>query len=165
MTTAKPKAAKPEKEKNLLVLGAEVYRTGMHPALGRIVKVTKTLVKVEWDSGSTEHYGRRGQSFHGRISEQGEAIVYTLSGKPIENVWGSEEDTSIAIATDGARQRIAEERAKKESAKEERARKQAEIEADPAFQKRQTDFEAVLGCPLGSCAGRKFLGRPNELEN
>jgi hypothetical protein len=44
MTTAKPKAAKPEKEKNLLVLGAEVYRTGMHPALASVNKARQSSI-------------------------------------------------------------------------------------------------------------------------
>jgi hypothetical protein len=85
-----------------------------------------------------------------------------LSGKPIENVWGSEEDTSIAIATDGARQRIAEERAKKESAKEERARKQAEIEADPAFQKRQTDLKRYSDALSGIALVENSWGDPTN---
>src|SRR5277367_1836773 len=105
------------KEKNPLVLGAEVYRTGTHPALGKIVKVSKTLVSVQWERGGRQSYGLHGEGFHGRVADNGEAITFTLSGKRMEDVWGSKDEPEIAIATDGVRQRIAEEQAKKESAK------------------------------------------------
>lgn len=139
MSAAKSKA-KRAKENNPLVLNAEVYRTGMFPALGKIVRVTKSLLTVKWDTGTTELYGRRGQAFHGRVDSNGEAITFSPSGNPLDDIWGGEDDVSIAIATEGAKNRIAEERATKAKAKQERAAKQAEIEADPTYQKRQADL-------------------------
>jgi hypothetical protein len=137
--TAKPKS-KPAKETNPFVLGAEVYRTGMPLALGKIVKVTKTLLTVQWDTGMQALYGRHGEGFHGRPDADGEAITFTKSGKKLEDVWGSKDEPEIGIPTEGIRQRIAEERARKNAAKEERARQQAAIEADPAYVKRQADL-------------------------
>lgn len=83
----------------------------------------------------------KGQAFHGRTDGQGEAVKYTKSGQPIENLWGGEDDPDISIATEGAKQQILEERKKKEQQKQERAAMQAEIEADPAYQQRQADLK------------------------
>ena len=135
-------AAKKTKEENPLVLNAEVVGgSWMHRRLGKIVKVTKTLLHVKWESGTTECFGRQGQAFHGRPDRDGEAIKFTKSGKPIEDLWGGEEDPGISIATESAKAQIIEERAKKAKAKEEQEAKQAAIEADPAYQQRQADLK------------------------
>jgi hypothetical protein len=139
MIAAKSKL-KPTKEKNPLVLGAEVCRTGKRRVLGKIVKVTKTLLTVKWVTGSTELFGRSGQAFYGRAGSDGEAVKYSVTGKPLEDLWGSEDDARITIATEGAKFRIAQGLANEAKAAEERAQKQAEIEADPAYQKRQADL-------------------------
>jgi hypothetical protein len=139
--TALKKTEKPKTE-NPLVLNAEVVGGNwMHRKIGRISKVTKSLLTVQWDNGMTEYYGRQGQAFHGRIDENGEAIRFTSFGKPIENIWGGEDEPGIEIATDSAKARIEEERAKKERSKEERDAKQKEIASDPVYQKRQADLK------------------------
>jgi hypothetical protein len=135
-------AAKKNKEENPFVLNAEVVGGNrMHRKLGRIVKVTKTLLTVKWDNNSTEYFGRQGQAFHGRADKDGEAVRFNLSGKPLEDLWGGEDDPGIEIATDGAKARIMEDRRAKNKYKEEQAAKQAEIEASPVYQKRQADLK------------------------
>jgi hypothetical protein len=137
MTAAK---SKPAKEKNPLVLNAEVCRAGRHRLLGEIVKVTKSLLTVKWDTGTTQLFGRRGQAFYGHAGDDGEAITLSSSGKPLDDVWGGDNDVRITIATEGAKFRITQGLAERAKAAVERAAKQAEIEADPAFQKRQADL-------------------------
>jgi hypothetical protein len=139
---AAPKKTDKPKPENPLVLNAEVVgRNWRHRKIGRIVKVTKTLLTVQWDDGMTEYFGRQGQAFHGRIDDNGEAIRFTSFGKPIENIWGGEDDPGISVATESAKAQIAEERAKKERSNQERESKQKEIESDPAYQKRQADLK------------------------
>ena len=135
-------AAKKAKEENPLILNAEVVGGDWrHRKLGRIVRVTKTLLKVQWDNGTTELFGRKGQAFHGHSDMKGEAVTFSLSGRRLENLWGSEDEPGIEIATDSHKARIAEERAEKEKLKQEREQKQKEIEADPKFQQRQADLK------------------------
>jgi hypothetical protein len=139
---AAPKKTDKPKPENPLVLKAEVVGGNwMHRKIGRISKISKSLVTVEWDNGMTEYFGRQGQAFHGRIDENGEAIRFTSFGKPIENIWGGEDEPGIEIATEGAKARIEEERTKKEPSKQERETKQKEIESDLAYQKRQADLK------------------------
>jgi hypothetical protein len=147
---AAPKKTDKPKPENPLVLNAEaVGRNWRHRKIGRIVKVTKTLLTVQWDDGMTEYFGRQGQAFHGRIDDNGEAIRFTSFGKPIENIWGGEDDTGIEIATASAKARIEEERTEKNKSAEDRRKKQSELEADPKFQQRQADVkrysEALAG--------------------
>ncbi len=138
--TAKSKP-KPTKEKNPLVLGAEVCRTGKRRVLGKIVKVTKSLLTVQWNTGSRELYGRRGQAFYGHAGGDGEAITSGPSGKPLEDLWGDEDDVRITIPTEGARKRIAQGLENEAKVAEQRAAARAKIESDPTYQKRQTDLE------------------------
>jgi hypothetical protein len=133
--------SKPTKEKSPLVLNAEVCRTGRRRVLGKIVKVTKSLLTVKWDTGSTELYGRSGQAFYGRAGSDGEAVKSSLSGKPLEDLWGGEDDVRITIPTEGARKRIAQGLENEAKEAEQRAATRAKIESDPAYQKRQTDLE------------------------
>lgn len=133
---------KKAKQENPLVLHAEVIGGSvLHRRLGKIVRVTKTLLYVKWDTGTTECFGRQGQAFHGRPDADGEVIKFSKSGKPIENLWGGEEDPGISLATPGAKQQILQEREKKEKQIQERKEKQKEIEADPAYQQRQADLK------------------------
>jgi hypothetical protein len=137
MTTGK----KPKKE-NPLALNAEVIGGSiLHRRLGKIVRVTKTLLHVKWDSGVTECFGRQGQAFHGRPDAEGEAINFSKSGRPLENLWGGEDDPGISIATESAKAQIMEERAKKERLKQEREQQQEQIESDPAYIQRQADLK------------------------
>jgi len=138
MMTAKKIEKKPKQE-NPFVLGAQVIGGSiLHRRLGRIVKVSKSLLTVEWASGTKTFYGRRGQGFHGRVDEHGEAIT-TRHGQPIEDVWDNED--TLDIATESAKARINEEIAKKEKQRQEQAAQQAAVEADPAYQKRQADLK------------------------
>lgn len=130
------------KEDNPLVLNAEVGGGNWtHRKIGRIVKVTKSLLTIRWDDGMTEYFGRQGQAFHGRIDEDGEAIRFTSFGKPIENIWGGEDDPGISVATESAKAQITEKDAEKAQLKQRRAAKQSEIAANPAYQKRQADLQ------------------------
>jgi len=141
MTTTKKTEKKP-KEENLLVLNAEVVGGNWrHRRLGRIIKVTKSLLTVQWESGTTECFGRQGQAFHGRPDAQGEAIKFTKSGKLIEDLWGGEEDPGIEIATESIKSRIAEEKAAKKKVDEEREAKRKAVEENPAYQQRQADLK------------------------
>ncbi len=138
MTAAKKTQKKPKQE-NPLVLNAEVIGGSiLHRRLGRIVKVSKSLLTVEWASGTKTLYGRRGQGFHGRVDEHGEAIT-TRHGQPIEDVWDNED--TLDIATESTKARINEEIAKKEKQKQERAAQQAAIEAAPAYIARSTSLK------------------------
>jgi hypothetical protein len=179
MTPAKSKS-KPVKEENPLVLDAEVCRTGRRRVLGKIVKVTKTLLTVKWVTGSTELFGRSGQAFYGRAGSDGEAVKYSPGGKPLEDLWSSEDDARITIATEGTKFRIAQGLANEAKAAEERAQKQATIESSPAYKKRQADIcfregarptAASMGALVGihlpglrvlrqSGAGRRTLNLP-----
>src|SRR5208282_2495090 len=139
VTTAK--AAKKPKEENPLVLNAEVIggSSVLHRRLGRIVRVTKTLLTVEWTSGSKTFYSRKGRGFNGSVDKDGEAITEMASGKQIDDIW-DDEDT-LSIATESAKRTILEEQAKKDKVKQERAEQQAATEADPVYQKRQADLK------------------------
>jgi hypothetical protein len=128
-------------EKNPRVLGAEVCRTGKRRVLGKIVKVTKSLLTVQWDTGSRELYGRRGQAFYGHAGSDGEAITSSPSGKLLEDLWGGEDDVRITIPTEGARKRITQGLENEAKVAEQRAAAQAKIESDPAYQMRQGDLE------------------------
>lgn len=137
---SKLKPEKRAKEKNALVLGAEVCRTGKRRVLGKIVKVTKSLLTVQWDTGSREVYGRRGQAFFGRVGKDGEAVKYSLSGKPLEDLWGGEDDVRITIPTESAKKRITQGLENEAKLAGERSAAQAKIESDPAYQQRQWDL-------------------------
>jgi hypothetical protein len=136
----KSKPEKPGKEKNPLVLGAEVCRTGKRRVLGKIVKVTKSLLTVQWDTGSREVYGRSGQAFYGQVGKDGEAVKYSPSGKPLEDLWGDEDDVRITIPNESARKRITQGLEEEAKLAGERAAAQAKIESDPAYQQRQADL-------------------------
>lgn len=139
MTAAKKTDKKP-KEENPLVLNAEVVGGNWrHRKLGRIVRVTKSLLHVRWDNGTTGFFSRRGQSFVGKVDEKGEAITSNSAGRAIEDIWDS--DDTLEIATEGAKARIEEERAAKSRTEQERAAKNAALEADPVYQKRQADLK------------------------
>jgi hypothetical protein len=133
---------KKTKQENALVLNTEVVGGDCrHRKLGRIVKVTKSLLTVQWDNSMTEYFGRQGEAFHGRIDENGEAIRFTSFGKPIDNLWGGEDDPGISVATVSAKAQIAEGRAEKANPKQDREAKQKAMEAGPAHQKRQADLK------------------------
>jgi hypothetical protein len=132
--------SKPAKEKNPLVLGAEVCRTGKRRVLGKIVKITKSLLTVQWDTGSREVYGRSGQAFFGQVGKDGEAVKNSLSGKPLEDLWGGEDDVRITIPTESAKKRITQGLEDEARLAGERSAAQAKIESDPAFQQRQADL-------------------------
>src|SRR5882762_1268154 len=133
-------ATKKTKAENPFKLGAAVAflpRTGTGK-LGQIVKITKSLLTVKWDDGSTELFGRAGQSFFGKVDESGEAIK---PRRDDQEVWGTDEDPHLTIATDSVRQTLAEKREKSAKLKAERQQDQARRESDPAFQKRQADLK------------------------
>ncbi len=134
---------KKAKQENSFLLGAAVAflsRTGIGK-LGQIVKISKSLLKVKWDDGTTELFGRAGQPFYGKVDESGEAIRATASGKPIEDLWGTEDGPHLTLATDSVKQTLAEKRKKGEESRAQRQAERARIEADPAYQKRQTDLK------------------------
>jgi hypothetical protein len=144
------KTEKKPKPDNPLVLNAEVIGGNwMDNKIGRISKVSKSLLTVQWDNGMTEYFGRQGQAFRGRIDDTGEAIRFTSFGKPIENIWGGEDDHGISVATESAKAQIAGERAKKERSNQERESKEKEIEANPAYLKRQADVKRYAEMLLG----------------
>jgi hypothetical protein len=136
------KVEKKPKPENPLVLNAEVVGGNWrHRRLGRIVKVTKSLLTVQWDGGIEELFGRSGRPFHGRIDREGEAVKFTKSGQLVENLWGTEDEPGIEIATDSHKARIAEEKAAKKKSDEEREAKRKAVEEDPAYQQRQSDLK------------------------
>jgi hypothetical protein len=151
MTKSKP--AKEPKPTNPFVLGAEVCRTGKRRVLGKIVKVTKSLLTVQWDTGSRELYGRSGQAFYGQVGEDGEAVKYSPSGKLLEDLWGGEDDVRITIPTESAKKRISQGLENEAKLARERTAAQAKIELDPAYQQRQADLEKynALLKGLGHC--------------
>lgn len=144
--TAKLNASMPAtktKVENPFKLGAAVAllpRTGLGKT-GQILKLSRSLLKVKWDDGQIEYFGRAGQPFYGKVDKAGEAIRETPSGKPIENLWGTDEDPHLTIATDSIRQTLAEKRKKSEKLKAERHQEQVRRESDPAYQKRQADLK------------------------
>src|SRR5713101_9478879 len=126
---------KKSKQENPFLLGAAVAflpRTGIGK-LGQIVKISKSLLKVKWDDGTTELFGRAGQPFYGKVDESGEAIRATASGKPIEDLWGTEDGPHLTLATDTVKQTLAEKRKKGEELRAQRQAERARIEADPAY--------------------------------
>src|SRR5882762_9185392 len=93
---------KKAKQVNPFLLGAAVAflpRTGTGK-LGQIVKIRKSLLTVKWDDGSTELFGRAGQSFVGKVDQSGEAIK---PRRDDQQVWGTDEDPHLTIATDSVR--------------------------------------------------------------
>src|SRR5258708_585200 len=86
----------------------------------------------------TELFGRAGQSFFGKVDESGEAIK---PRRDDQQVWGTDEDPHLTIATDSVRLTLAEKREKSAKLKAERQQEQARRESDPAFQKRQADLK------------------------
>jgi hypothetical protein len=138
--TSKSKPGKPANERNPLVLGAEVCRTGKRRVLGKIVKVTKSLLTVQWDTGNREVYGRSGQAFFGQVGKDGEAVKHSLSGKPLEDLWGDEDDVRITIPTESAKKRITQGLEGEAKLAGERAAAHAKIESDPTYQKRQAEL-------------------------
>jgi hypothetical protein len=141
--TPEKKTTKKPKEENPLLLNTEVIGGNWrHRKLGKIIKVTKTLLTVEWDFGglgtTKSFYSRKGKSFVGRADENGEAIT-TRNGEPLEEIW-DEEDT-LELVTEHAKAKILRERADKEKHKKEQEEKQRQIEANPAFVQRQADLK------------------------
>ncbi len=106
--------------------------------LGQIVKITKSLLTVKWEDGSTELFGKSGQEFYGEVDESGEPI------KPRDGdrqIWGTDEDSHLVTATDSVRQTLAEKRQKGAKVRAQRQAEQAAREADPVYQKRQADLK------------------------
>ena len=130
------KKTKPE---NPFKLGASValFRPGSGvERLGQIVKITKSLLTLIWEDGSTELFGRAGQEFYGNADESGEAI----KPRGDKQIWGTDEDSHLVTATDSVRQTLAEKRQKGAKVREQRQAEQAAREADPVYQKRQADL-------------------------
>ncbi len=142
------KPAKKTKPESPFKLGAAValFRPGSGvERLGQIVKITKSLLTVIWKDGSTELFGRAGQEFYGNADESGEAI----KPRGDKQIWGTDEDSHLTIATDSVRQTLAEKRKKSAELRMERQAEQALRESDPVYQKRQADLnryaEALQG--------------------
>jgi hypothetical protein len=72
------------------------------------VKITKSLLTVKWEDGSTELFGRAGQEFYGNADESGEA----LKPRGDKQIWGTDEDSHLTIPTEHAKQSLAEKRKK-----------------------------------------------------
>ena len=143
------KPAKKTKPESPFKLGAAValFRPGSGvERLGQIVKITKSLLTVVWEDGSTELFGRAGQEFYGNADESGEAIK---PRRDSQQVWGSDEDSHLVTTTDSIRQTLAEKRQKGAENRAARQAEQAQKEADPVYQKRQADLnrhaEALQG--------------------
>ena len=109
------------------------------------MKITKSLLTVIWEDGSTELFGRDGQEFYGNADESGEAIK--LRGD--KQIWRTDEDSHLTITTDSVRQTLAEKRKKSAELRVERQAEQALRESHPVYQKRQADLnryaEALQG--------------------
>jgi hypothetical protein len=130
---------KKSKEENPFLLGAAValFRPGSGvERLGQIVKITKSLLTVKWEDGPTELFGESGQEFYGEVDESGEAI----KPRGDKQIWGTDEDSHLTIATDLVRQTLAEKRKKSAELRGERQAEQAQRESDPVYQKRQADL-------------------------
>lgn len=130
---------KKAKSENPFALNAEVglYKPGHGlTKLGRIVKASKTLLTVEWESGETEYFGKAGQGFYGTVLESGEGKT-ARSGES----WGTEEDPHLMIPSTEAKQRLAEEREEKAKREADRKAAVAARDADPAYQQRQADLK------------------------
>jgi hypothetical protein len=141
-------ATKKTKQQNPFKLGAAValFRPGSGvERLGQIVKITKSLLTVKWEDGSTELFGRAGQEFYGNADESGEA----LKPRGDKQIWGTDEDSHLTIPTEHAKQSLAEKRKKSAELRVERREEQARRESDPIYQKRQADLnryaEALQG--------------------
>jgi hypothetical protein len=132
--------AKKTKKENPLVLNADVglYRPGHGlTKLGKIIKVTKSLLTVRWDSGETEHFGKAGQSFYGTAGESSEAIKPRRGD---QQMWGTDEDPHLIIPSSDSKRRLGEERKEKAQREADRKAALAAKEADPEYQKRQADL-------------------------
>jgi hypothetical protein len=131
---------KKTKPANPFKLGASValFRPGSGvERLGQIVTITKSLLTVIWEDASTELFGRAGQEFYGNADESGEAI----KPRGDKQIWGTDEDSHLTIATDSARQTLAEKRKKSAELRGEHQAEQARRESDPVYQKRQADLK------------------------
>ncbi len=142
------KPAKKTKPESPFKLGAAValFRPGSGvERLGQIVKITKSLLTVIWEDGAMELFGLAGQEFYGNADESGEAI----KPRGDKQIWGTDEDSHLTIATDSVRQTLAERRKKSAELRVERQAEQALRESDPVYQKRQAELnryaEALQG--------------------
>jgi len=66
------KSTKKTKSENPFKLGAAValFRPGSGvERLGQVVKITKSLLTVKWEDGSTELFGKSGQEFYGEVDK------------------------------------------------------------------------------------------------
>jgi hypothetical protein len=162
-------AAKKTKRENPFTLGAAValFRPGSGvERLGQIVKITKSLLTVKWEDGSTELFGKSGQEFYGQVDESGEPI------KPRDDrqIWGTDEDSHLVTATDSVRQALAEKRQKGAKFRAQRQAEQAVREADPVYQKRQANLKryAELLQAVSGSVDNSWSNQTNfriELEN
>jgi hypothetical protein len=145
-----PSAAKKTKKENPLILNAEVglFKPGHGlTKLGKIIKVGKSILTVQWDTGETEYFGTSGQAFYGDVDESGNVKPsgvrpYTFEDKDrSRQIWGTDEDAHISVLGEYSKKKLAEEQ--KEKAKREADRKTALAakEADPEYQKRQADLK------------------------
>src|SRR5260370_35971737 len=85
------KPAQKNKPESPFKLGAAValFRPGSGvERLGQIVKITKSLLTVVWEDGSTGLFGRVGQEFYGNTDESGDAI----KSRGDKQDWGRYED-------------------------------------------------------------------------
>jgi hypothetical protein len=162
-------ATKKTKAENPFKLGAAValFRPGSGvERLGQIVYVTKSLLTVKWEDGSTELFGRAGQEFYGNADESGEAI----KPRGDKQIWGTDEDSHLTIPTDYAKQSLAEKRKKSAEVRVERQEEQARRESDPIYQKRQADLKryAELLQSVSGSVDNSWSNQTNfriELEN
>ena len=161
------KKTKPE---NPFKLGAAValFRPGSGvERLGQIVKITKSLLTVKWENGSTEPFGRAGQEFYGNVDASGEAIKPRRDDRQL---WGTDEDSHLTIPTEYSKQTLAEKRKKSAELRGERQAEQARRESDPACQKRQADLKryAELLQAVSGSVDNSWSNQTNfriELEN
>ncbi len=136
----KTQTKKPKKE-NPLVLNAEVglYRPSHGLAkLGKIIRVTKSLLTVKWDTGETEHFGKAGQSFYGTADDSGEAVK---PRRDDQQMWGTDEDPHLMVPSRESKKALAAEQKEKAQRETDRKAAQAAKEADPEYQKRQADLK------------------------
>src|SRR5260370_30383904 len=160
---------KKSKEENPFLPGAAIalFRPGSGvERLGQIVKITKSLLTVKWEDGPKELFGKSGKEFYGEVDESGEAI----KPRGDKQIWGTDEDSHLTIATDSVRQTLAEKRKKSAELRGERQVELAQRESDPVYQKRQADLKryAELLQSVSGSVDNSWSNQTNfriELEN
>ena len=97
-----------------------------------------------------ELFGLAGQEFYGNADESGDAI----KPRGDKQIWGTDEDSHLTIATDSVRQTLAEKRKKSAELRVERQAEQARLESDPASEA-PSRFKPLCTSTPGNRHGRK----------